>query len=201
MSEMSEVSIVFGQNVALIEKARDIFTNETRKFIDDILDHVKDEDLGPLSAPRVKIKTTAATLETEGKLTGNISSQYAVARLDLCFKFRTKFLEIAELRFGIEFDGTTDCFSWQVGLVPASRYQWLDEVLWAEWQRSRQTLPVGAKHEAKEGAVVFVARPFGPELTNKVACGDVEEVLKFALAAELILVSEFAKQSPDEPVP
>ena len=86
-----------------------------------------------------------------------------------------------------------DSFAWRVELVPESKYEWLDEVMWTEWQKSTPTLPPGAKHLAKEGAVVFVSRPFGPDLTFKVALEDMEGILKFALAAEPVLTSEFAK--------
>ena len=195
MSELSEVSILFGQHVSDIEKARDIFTAETRRFVSDLLESVKDEEW---SSPKVKIGTENAALETEEKLTGFISRQYARTSLDLRFKIKVRYVVIAEVQFGVEFDAAAGSFTWRVGLVPESKYQWLDEVVWTEWQKSKSTLPPGAKHQAKEGAVVFVSRCFGPELTFKVALEDVVSVLKFAQAAEPVLVSEFAKQSEDE---
>jgi|GEM_PF-2401226 len=193
MSELSEVSKLFGQHVADIEKARDIFTIETRRFVEDLLESVKDEGAGPCSTPKVQVKTKDASLEKEEKVTGFISRQYARASLDLCFKIKVKYVIIAEINFGVEFDAAADSFAWRVELVPESKYEWLDEVMWTEWQKLTPTLPPGAKHLAKEGAVVFVSRPFGPDLTFKVALEDMEGILKFALAAEPVLTSEFAK--------
>ena len=37
MSELSEVTVLFGQHVVDIEKARDVFTTETRRFVGDLL--------------------------------------------------------------------------------------------------------------------------------------------------------------------
>ena len=190
MSELSEVSILFGQHVVDIEKARDIFTTETRRFVEDLLESLKDEEW---KTPKVQVKTKEARLEREEKITGFIINQYARASVDLCFKINVKYVVIAEIQFGVEFDTAAGSFAWRVGLIPASRYQWLDEIVWIEWQKSKPTSPPGAKHLAKEGAVVFVSRPFGPDLTSKVALEDVEGVFKFAQAAEPVLVSEFAK--------
>jgi hypothetical protein len=200
MSELSEVSILFGQHVSDIERARDIFTAETRRFVGDLLDALGHDRSGPWSAPKVQVKTKDADLEKEEKITGFLSRQYALASLPLCFKIKVKYVAIAEINFGVEFDSPTGSFAWRVRLVPASRYQWLDELVWTEWQKLKPTLPPGAKHEAKEGAVVFVSRRFGPDLTFKLALEDIGDVLRFALAAEPVLVSEFAKQLVDEPV-
>lgn len=198
MSELSEVSILFGQHVSDIEKARDIFTAETRRFVGDLLEAVGDKGAGPWRTPKVQVKTEDASLETEERVTGFLRNQKALASLDLCFKIRVKFVAIAEINFGVEFDSPAGPFVWRVKLVPESRYQWLDEVIWTEWQKSKPTLPPGAKHLAKEGAVVFVSRPFGPDLTFKVTLEDVVSVLKFAQAAEPVLVSKFAEQLEDE---
>lgn len=199
MIELSEVSILFGQHVSDIEKARDIFTAETRRFVDDLLESVRDEGSGPWSTPKVQVKTKDASLETEEKITGFVSKQYARTSVDLCFKIKVKYVVIAEIQFGVEFDAAARSFAWRVALVPESKYQWLDEVVWTEWQKAKPTLPPGAKHQAKEGAVVFVSRRFGPDLTFKAAWEDVAGVLRFALSAEPVLVSEFAKQLEDEP--
>lgn len=76
MSESSEVSKLFGQHVADIERARDIFTTETRRFVEDLLESVKDEGAGGAwSTPKVQVKTKDASLETEEKVTGFISRQ------------------------------------------------------------------------------------------------------------------------------
>src|SRR5258706_2901353 len=102
MSELSEVSILFGQHVANIEKARDIFTAETRRFVSDLLENISDERSGPWNSPKVQVKTKDAALENEEKITGFLSRQFAVASLPLCFKMRVKYMPIAEINFGIE---------------------------------------------------------------------------------------------------
>jgi len=123
----------------------------------------------------------------------HFSRQKALANVDLCFKIKVRYLAVAEIQFGVDFDPAAASFVWRIELVPADKYQWLDEIVWAEWQKPTPTLPPGAKHLPKEGAVVFVSRPFGPDLTSKMALEDVEGVFKFAQAAEPVLVSEFAK--------
>lgn len=70
MNELSEVSILFGQHVSDIERARDIFTVETRRFVGDLLESVRDEGSGPWSTPKVQVKIKDASLETEEKITG-----------------------------------------------------------------------------------------------------------------------------------
>jgi hypothetical protein len=194
MSELSEVSILFGQHVSDIERARDIFTAETRRFVSDLLENINDERSGPWSSPKLQIKTKDGELENEEKITGFLSRQFAMATLPLCFKMRVKYMPIAEIHFGIEFEASSGSFNWRVRLIPSSRHQWLDEVIWGEWQKTRDTLPSGAKHEAKEGIVVFISRRFAADLNFKSALEDIQNVLKFIMASEAILVTEFGKQ-------
>jgi hypothetical protein len=198
MSELSDVSILFGQHVLDIERARDIFTAETRRFIGDLLSAIENDRTGSWSSPKIQIKTKDAELENEGKSTGFLSRQYVIATLPLCFKIRVKYMAIAEINFGVEFDVATGSFAWRVKLVPSSRYQWLDEVVWTEWQKAKTSLPPGASHEPKEGVVVFMSRCFGPDLTFKLASEDITDVLGFLVGAEPALVSQFAKQLVDE---
>lgn len=198
MSELSEVSILYGQHVAEIERARDVFTTETRRFVRDLLENIRDEGAARWSTPKVQIKTRDADLETEKSVTSLLNRQKAVASVDLCFKMRVKYLVISEIMFGIEFDTSSSAFAWRIELIPEGKYQWLDEIIWAEWQKSAATLPPGAQHILKEGTVVFVSRCFGPELTSKVALDDLLSVFKFNLNLESVLVSEFAKQLLDD---
>ena len=67
MSELSEVSFLFGQHVWDIEKARGIFTNETRRFVGDLLESIRDDESGPWSRPKVQVKAKDASLENRGK--------------------------------------------------------------------------------------------------------------------------------------
>lgn len=198
MIELSEVSILFGQHVSDIEKARDIFTAEIRRFVGDLLGALGSERENTWNSPKVQVKIKDADLENEGKSTSFLSRQYAVASLPLCFKIKVKYMAIAEINFGVEFESETASFAWRIKLVPASRHQWLDELIWTEWQKAKPSPPPGAKHDPKEGVVVFVSRSFGTDLTFKLALDDVSEVLKFVVASEPVLVSQFAKQLLDE---
>lgn len=190
MSELSEVSILYGQHVVDVEKAREIFTTETRRFVRDLLASVTDVEW---SSPKVQIRTRDTDLETEERVTSLLTRQKAVAIVDLCFKIKVRYVAISEIKFGVEFDPTGGSFAWRIELAPEGKYQWLDEIVWAEWQKSSPVLPPGAKHLPKEGVVVFVSRRFGPELTSKAGFDDLQGVFNFGLTLEPILVTEFEK--------
>ena len=162
---------------------------------------MKDESAGPWTTPKVQIKTRDASLETEERVTGFLSRQKALANVDLCFKIKVRYLAVAEIQFGVDFDPAAASFVWRIELVPADKYQWLDEIVWAEWQKPTPTLPPGAKHLPKEGAVVLVSRCFGPDLTFKAASEDIDGVFRFLLRIESVLASEFAKQLVEEIAP
>lgn len=199
MSELSEVSILYGQHVAEIEKAREIFTTESRRFVRDLLESIRDDGAARWSTPKIQIKTRDADLETEKSVTSLLNRQKALASVELCFKMRVKYLVISEIAFGVEFDSSSSAFAWRIELIPEGKYPWLDEIIWTEWQKSAPTLPPGAQHIAKEGIVVFVSRSFGLDLTAKAALDDLLNVFKFSLNLESVLVAEFAKQLMDDP--
>src|SRR4029079_15697065 len=121
MSVLSEVSVLIGQRARDIEKAREIFTAEIRAFVAGILGGVRRIRSDPWTTARVR-NVLAREIESETKTASDFSSQYALARTELRFKKGTKFVQIADLRFGIEFDESSAVFAWQVMLVPASRY-------------------------------------------------------------------------------
>ena len=136
MSELSEVSMLYGQHVVDIEKARDIFTTEARRFVRDLLENVRDDGTGLWTTPKVQIKTRDADLETEERVTSLLTRQRAVAIVDLCFKIKVRYVVISEIKFGIEFDAPSSSFAWRIELLPEGKYQWLDEIVWAEWQKA-----------------------------------------------------------------
>jgi hypothetical protein len=133
MSGLSEVSLLIGQRAADLEKAREVFTAETRNFVTGVLAGVRRVRSDPWMTPRLRIDIPRE-IETEAKSTSSLSSQYAIARASLRFKRGTNFMIVAEIRSGIEFDELGDQFAWQVTLVPAARYQRLDDLLWAHWK-------------------------------------------------------------------
>jgi hypothetical protein len=182
MSALSEVSILIGQRARDIEKAREIFTAEIRAFVGGILAGVRRIRSDPWTTSRVRIDLPRE-IENETKTSSDFSSQYAVARTDLRFKKGTKFVQIADLRMGIEFDEGADVFAWQITLVPAARYNRVDDVVWHQW-RTHQPSYAGARHQDRANTVRFVSRALGPEVTAETAFNDVKTVLEFLLTVE-----------------
>jgi len=186
MSGLSEVSVLIGQRAGDLEKAREIFTAETRAFVTGILAGVRRVRSDPWTTPRVRIDVPRE-IETEAKATGSMSSQFAIARANLRFKKGTNFMIVAEVRFGIEFDEPTDAFTWQVTLVPAARYQRIDDLVWQRWRTSNtDALPPGSVPD-KSNTVRFVSRPMDAELTAESAFNDVKCVLEFVLGVDSAL--------------
>lgn len=182
MSALSEVSILIGQRARDIEKAREIFTAEIRAFVGGILAGVRRIRSDPWTTSRVRLDLPR-DIDTEAKAASDFSSQYAVARVTLRFKKGTNFRQIADLRFGIEFDESADLFAWQLTLVPAASYNRVDDVVWHQW-RAQQPSYVGARHQDKANTVRFVSRPLAVDVTAETAFNDVKTVLEFLLTAE-----------------
>jgi len=187
MSALSEVSILIGQRARDIEKAREIFTAEIRAFVGGLLAGVRRIRTDPWTTSRVRLDLPR-DIDTEAKAASDFSSQYAVARAALRFKKGTNFRQIADTRFGIEFDESADLFAWQITLVPAASYNRVDDVVWQQW-RIHQASYVGARHQDKANTVRFVSRPLSAEVTAEAAFNDVKTVLEFLLTAE----SQFAE--------
>jgi hypothetical protein len=181
MSALSEVSILFGQNAADIEKARQIFTAEIRGFVAGALGVIKRARSEPWIAARVRLDIPR-DIENEAK-TGYVSSQFALARSTLRFKKGTNFAAIGDVTFGIEYIESADGFVWRVALVPAARYQRVDDVLWREWRRLPE-VPPGAAHHERANTVTFVERPLVHDLTLDRACEDVKQVFDLVVGAD-----------------
>jgi hypothetical protein len=109
-----------------------------------------------------------------------------------------KFQQIADVRFGVEFDESADLFAWQLTLVPAASYNRVDDVVWHQW-RAQQTSYLGARHQDKANTVRFVSRPLSAEVTAEAAFNDVKAVLEFLLTAEAQLADAVGMDAgPDE---
>jgi len=189
MSGLSEVSVLIGQRAADLEKAREIFTAEMRAFVTGILGGVRRIRTDPWATSRIRVDLPRE-IETETKAGGYMSSQFAVARAVLKFKKGTNFMPIADIRFGIEFDETTNIFAWQVSLVPAARYQRIDDVLWHHWRGTQPEGAIpGAVHQDKANIVRFALRPIAGDLIPETAFNDVKTVLEFVLSADAPLAS------------
>jgi len=187
MSGLSEVSILIGQSAASLEMAREVFTTETRRFVEGILEAVRRARAEPWTTARVRVDLPRE-IETESKTAAYISNQFAFARADLRFKKGTKFVVVAEVPFGIAFDEKLQAFSWQVRLVPAGRYLQLDDRVWRHWKTtlSAVSLP-GCEHEDSTNTVLFTSRPLTNELTSEMAFGDLKGILEFLLASDAVL--------------
>lgn len=183
MSALSEVSVLIGQRARDIEKAREIFTAETRAFVGGILGGVRRVRTDPWTSARVRLDLPRE-IETEAKASSDFSSQFAIARVTLRFKKGTNFSQVADLRFGVEFEEGGDVFAWQVSLVPAARYNRVDDLVWHQWRTRQSEMPPGAKHQDKANTVRFVSRPLSAELTAEVAFNDVKSVLEFLMTAD-----------------
>lgn len=182
MSALSEVSILIGQRARDIEKAREIFTAEIRAFVGGILAGVRRIRSDPWTTSRVRLDLPR-DIDTEAKAASDFSSQYAIARVALRFKKGTNFRQIADIRFGIEFDEGADLFAWQLTLVPAASCNRVDDVVWHQW-RTHQPSYAGSRHQDKANTVRFASRPLGADVTAEVAFNDVKTVLEFLLTAE-----------------
>ena len=198
MSTLSDVSLLIGQRAGDLEKAREIFTAETRAFVTGILGGVRRLRSEPWSTPRVRIDIPRE-IETEAKSTGYLSSQFAVARCQLRFKKGTNYQAVGEIRFGMEYDEPLDSFTWQITLVPAARYQRMDDTVWAHWRAAvGSSLPPGSAHHDKTNTVRFALRPVNPDLTAETAFNDAKQVLEFMLTADVPLADAVGLDLPDE---
>jgi hypothetical protein len=200
MSALSEVSVLIGQRAGDLEKAREIFTAEIRSFVSGILAGIQRVRSDPWTAARVRLDIPRV-IENEAKATGYFSSQFALARVPLRFKKGTNFREVAEVRFGIEFDEATDAFAWQISLVPAARYQRIDDLIWHGWKaQAAEALRPGAAHQEKANTVRFLMRPIGGDLTAEAAYNDVKAVLEFVMSADAALAEAVGLDAggPDE---
>lgn len=196
MSGLSEVSKLFAQRAGDLEKAREIFTAESRNYVAGILGAVHRARSEPWTLGRIRIDLPR-DVETEGK-TGYLSSQYTTARAALCFKKRTKFVNVADVSFGIEFDQTAEAFVWQMVFVPSARYPRLDDVVWQQYRTANLSLP-GAQHQQRANSVRLVQRTLGADLAADAPYNDVKAVLEFLLTADAALTDAVGfEPSPDE---
>jgi len=82
--------------------------------------------------------------EAEGSSVVSLESQFA--RCQLRFRREMTFRQVADIRFGIEFEQSSDAFVWQVMLVPAPKYPRMDDLLWDYWRSAQgATLPPGIR--------------------------------------------------------
>ncbi len=181
MNQLNEVSQLFAQRAGDIEKSREIFTAETRSFVSSILSSAQMVRAEPWTAGRVRLDLPRE-IDRELKA-GYLTSQFALARVDLRFKKGMNFLRVAQISFGIEFDFEVDAFIWTIMLVPEARYQRLDDALWRQARIAAVALP-GASHLERANTVRFVQRSVDSNLTTESAYGDVKTILEFIISSD-----------------
>src|SRR5262245_8136015 len=184
MSALSEISVLIGQRAGDLEKAREIFTAETRAFVTGILGAIRGLRSEPWMTRRVRLDIPK-DIDTETRSNGNLSGQFAVARCDLRFKRETNYQVIGEIRLGIEYDDPSDSFAWQITLVPCAMYRRIDDHVWKQWRATvGANLPPASAHRDKTNTIRFVLRRVSPDLTAEVAFNDSKQVLEFMLSAD-----------------
>jgi hypothetical protein len=200
MNALSEISLLIGERAGDLEKGREIFTAETRAFVGGILTGARRVRSEPWTQGRVRIDLPRE-IDTEAKTAGYLSSQYVFARCSVRFKRGVNFREIAEARFGVEFDETLGTFIWQVMLVPAARFQRIDDLVWNQYRAAtRSSLLPLADHLVRSNAVRFVQRRLDKDLTVEVAFNDVKHVLEFLLSTDAALAEAVGLDPVDEQV-
>jgi hypothetical protein len=181
MSQLSEVSQLFAQRAGDLEKSREIFTAETRGFVSSILAAAHRTRAEPWVSGRVRVDLPKE-IDNELKA-GYLTSQFALARVELRFKKGTNFTRVAEVNFGVEFDQESEGFTWTVKLVPEARYQRLDDLLWRQMRVSGLDLPKG-HHFERANTVRFVLRALDADLNADAAFNDIKAVLEFLVSAD-----------------
>lgn len=195
MSTLSDVSLLMAENAAHLELAREVFTTETRRFVESALEGLRRTRPDPWTTGRIRVDLPDE-ITTESKAVAYLQSQFAMARPYLRFKKQTKFVVVAEVPFGIVFDETANAFAWQMSLVPAARYTRMDDVVWRSWMSAGIALPE-AKHQERANTVRFVSRPVGKDLSLEVLVGDVKTVLEFLLKLGEPLAEVVGFDEPD----
>ena len=191
MNSLSEVTCVLAQRAAELERAREIFVGEIRRFTEAVLANLKQRRADAWISPRVRLDCPKDIL-FESKTTGYFRTEFAQGPVVARFKKGANYQAVADLTFGIEFVDTAEngAFVWTIKLVPFLRYQQLDDAIWHEWKLARgQDLPPGSRHVERANVVLFVVRPLSVSLTTELATDDVRQVLDFVLRADRAFAS------------
>jgi hypothetical protein len=183
MSGLSEVSRLFAQRAGDLEKAREVFSAESRNYVSSILGAIQRVRGEPWTGGRVRVDFPSELETVRGSTIANHS---ALARATLRFKKGVKFMEIASVVFGIDYDQTAEAFLWHVTLVPTARYHRLDDVVWRQVRAANLELP-GAVHQERANTVRFVQRPLAAELQPETLFNDVKVVLDLLLSSDAAL--------------
>jgi|CXWL01.1.fsa_nt_gi hypothetical protein len=195
MSRLSEVSVLMADRAADLEAAHEVFSVEIQEFVQGVLSSLRRIRAEPWIMPRVRIDLPRE-VDAASRAGARITDQFAVARAELRFKKGVKFMPVAEISFGIEFDEVLQQFAWRVMLVPSGKYMLIDDRIWALWNgNGAKALPPGSEHLKKANTVRFVLRKVSSELSAETAFNDAKMVLDFAINADAVLASVVGVES------
>lgn len=175
---LSEVSLLYAKRVGDLERARDIFTDDCRAFVDGVLKPIV-RGVKNWSQGRVRIDPERDVDESKA---GYVLSQHACGNAELRFRRAANMTPVADLEFGLRYEKDEDCFVWQVILSRGAKFRQLDHLIWHRY-KDVTPLPPGAKHFERENNVRFVMRHLD-QLTQNEAHADVKATFDFLLGCE-----------------
>ena len=183
MSGLSEVTLLLAQKANDIESARSIFKDELAVFVGGMVSALRRARSDPWTTGRMKLDLPRE-VEVETKAVARVTDHFAIGRVGVRFKKGTLFVQVAEIKFGIELEDPAPTFVWQVSFNVMSRYLRIDDLLWSTLKTSKQLELPGQAHKDKTNTVVFATRPLDSGLTAEIAFTDLKSVMEFVLGAE-----------------
>lgn len=190
MTSLSEVSVLFASRAGDIQRAREVFVEDARSFVEWVMKRAEKHKVEAAAESKVR-------LDVEGEIVTEPKSSYSVfthrfeGLITIRYQKNKKFVEVAVIEFGIGADDKEETFVWYV-MIDRVRSTRLDDGLWKAWaQEKPDALPPGARHVASENQVVLVERPLA-ELKEETARKDVEDAMAFVLKSEAIVVDAMA---------
>jgi hypothetical protein len=195
-SGLSEVTVLIAQKASDIETARDIFKDEIGVFVGGLVSALRRSRSDPWSSSRIRLELPRE-IETETKSVSRATDHYAIGRVGVRFKRGTLFVQVAELKFGIELEDPSTVFTWQVTFNVMSRYLRLDDLLWSALKAAKQPDLPGQAHKDKTNSVVLSSRPVDGNLTAELAFSDLKSSMEFVLASD----AAFAEAVGLDPAP
>lgn len=180
---LSEVSVLLAQKARDIETARDIFKDEIGVFVNGMVSALRRSRTDPWTNSRIRLELPRE-IETESKSVSRVTDHYAIGRIEVRFKRGTKFVQVAEIKFGIELEDPSPVFCWQITFNVMSRFLRIDDLLWSALKTSKSLELPGQAHKDKTNTVVFSSRPVNAELSAETAFADLKNVMEFVLNAD-----------------
>jgi hypothetical protein len=193
---LSEVAVLLAQKAHDIETARDIFKDEIGVLVSGLVSALRRSRSDPWSSSRIRLELPRE-IETETKAVSRVTDHYAIARIGVRFKRGTNFVQVAEIRFGVELEDPSPQYNWAISFNVMSRYLRIDDLLWSALKTTKALELPGQSHKDKTNTVVFVSRGLNADLTAETAFSDLKSVMEFILNSD----SAFAEAVGLDPNP